>query len=64
MCCLLFFLYITNLLDGVCRQTMVATFITTYTRMKLHEKQKEKRKEKEKREKRKKKKMKNKKKRK
>ena len=33
----LFFLYISNLLYRVHRQTMVATFITTYKRTKLHE---------------------------
>jgi len=37
---------INNLLYGACRQSMVATFVTTYKRTKLHEKERE-RKEKE-----------------
>ena len=39
---LIFFFYINNLLHGACRQTMVATFITTYKRTKLHGKENEK----------------------
>ena len=43
-----FFLKISNLLHGACRQTVVATFVTTYKRIKLYGKEKENRKRKEK----------------
>ena len=45
--CLYFFKKINNLLYRAYRQTVVATFVTTYKRMKLHGKEKEKEKEKE-----------------
>jgi len=45
----LFFFLINNLLHRAYRQTVVATFVTTYKRMKLHGKEKEKEKENKKR---------------
>ena len=42
-----FFFYVNNLLHGAHRQTMVATFVTTYKKTKLH-KVKRKKREKEK----------------
>ena len=44
--CPYFFFSINNLLHGAHRQTMVATFITTYKKMKLHIIEKKKRKDK------------------
>ena len=44
----LFILKINNLLHGACRQTVVATFVTTYKGPKLHEKERKKKEKKRK----------------